>query len=169
MTRATTWSNSDSLVVGFGRNFPERTGNVHAENAGVNAGVKSASAVFSYKEMNLCTTGGVVNVPVPLGAKILDVRVVCNTAWTSTGTNTFEVGLTGGDTDLFITTTVGTIANMTAGAVLVGDGVGTYDDSGDGDATAAELYKFTAADTIDLLTGQSDWLTGTATLTVTYI
>lgn len=169
MTRATTWSNSDGLVVGFGKNFPERAGNVHEANAGSPAGVKSASVYLTYKEMNLSTTGGTVNVPVPLGAKILNVRFVCHTAWTCTGTNTFELGLTGGDVDLFLTTTVGTIANMTAGAVLNGDGVGTYDDTGDGDVTAAELYHFTAADTIDLVTAQSDWLTGTGSIVVTYI
>lgn len=168
MTRATTWSNSDGLVIGFGKNTPERAGNVHRNPAG-DAGVKSASVFFDYKDMNACTTGGTVNVPVPLGARVLDVRVVCNTAWTCTGTNTFEVGLTGGDTDLFLTTTVGTIANMTAGAVLNGDGVGTYDDTADGDVTAAELYKFAAADTIDIVTAMSDWTAGTATLIVTYI
>lgn len=168
MTRATTWSNSDGLVVGFGRNFPERTGNAH-KDADTPAGVKSASVKFDWKDMNLCTTGGTVNVPVPAGSRVIDVRVVCHTAWTSTGTNTFEVGLTGGDVDGFLTTTTGTVGNMTAGAVLLGDGVFTYDDTADGDTTAAELKSFATADTIDIVTAMSDWLSGTASLVVTYI
>jgi len=166
--RGASWTNSDSLVVGFGPQFPVREGS-NAKNYGGVGGAKVASVVFDYKDMNACTTGGVVNVPVPAGSKVLDVRVVIGTAWTSTGTNTFEVGLTGGDVDGYITTTVGTIANMTAGAVLNADGVFTYDDSADGDATAAELKAFASADTIDIVTAMSDWTAGNATLVVTYL
>lgn len=166
MTRAATWSNSDGLDIGYGKNTPHRAGNVHEHYAGSNAGVKSASVSFTFAEMNLCTTGGVINVPVPAGSKVVDVRVLCDTAWTSTGTNTFVLGLTGGTTNLFMTTTVGTSGSMTAGAVLLGDGAGLF---GATDTGASELYAFTSADTIDVYTAMADWLTGTATLIVTYI
>ena len=168
MTRATTWSNSDGLVVGFGPNTPERAGNVHQNPAGDKAGgVKSAAVWFDYKGMNACNaTGGTVNVPVPAGSRILNVRILVGTAWTSTGTNTAEVGLTGGDTDLFITTTVLTTANFSAGAVLNGDGVGLF---GATDSAASELYQFASADTVDLLSNHADWTAGDATLIVTYI
>lgn len=166
--RKATWTNSDGLVVGFGTNDPAREG-ATSKNYGGNAGAKEAHVWFDFNDMNLCTTGGTVNVPVPAGSRILDVRVVCHTAWTSTGTNTFEVGLTGGDVDGYITTTTGTVGNMTAGAVLNADGVFTYDDTVDGDTTAAELKVFATADTIDIVTAMSDWTAGTATLYVTYL
>lgn len=161
--RGSSWTNSDGLVVGYGTNNPMRAGNATVVDV---IGAKTASVFFDYKDMNACTTGGTVNVPVPAGARILNVRIVCHTAWTSTGTNTAEVGLTGGDVDLFITTTVLTTANFTAGAVLNGDGVGLF---GATDTGASELYQFAAADTIDLVTGMSDWTAGTASLVVTYI
>ncbi len=169
MTRATTWSNSDGLVVGFGPNIPHRKGNTELNPSGeVAGGVKVASCWFDYKGMNASTTGAAnaVNVPVPAGARILNVRVLVGDAWTTTGTNTAEIGLTGGDVDLFMTTTVLTTANFTAGAVLNGDGVGLF---GGTDTAASELYQFATADTIDLLTANTDWLTGNATLIVTYI
>lgn len=164
MTRAASWTNSDSLIVGFGPNTPHRAG---APTENDVAGVRVAAVTFDYKAMNACNgAGGTVNVPVPAGSRILNVRIVCHTAWTSTGTNTAEVGLTGGDTDLFITTTVLTTANFTAGAVLNGDGVGLF---GATDTAASELYQFASADTIDLLSNHADWTAGTASLIVTYI
>ena len=91
------------------------------------------------------------------------------TAWTDTGSNgVFEVG-DGSDADGYITTTTGAVANMTAGAVLIVDGVYTYDNTADGDTTAAELKAYTSADTIDLTSATTDWLTGDATLVVTYL
>jgi hypothetical protein len=163
--RKASWTNSDGLVIGFGTNEPAQ-GGAGDKNSGASGIPKTASVTFDYLDMNAATVGTVVTVPVPAGSLILDVRFVCETLWTSTGTNTFEVGLTGGDVDLFITTTTGTVANMTAGAVLVGDGVGLF---GATDTGARELYKFAAADTIDLLTGMSDWTAGKASLVVTYI
>ena len=169
MTRATSWANSDGLSVGFGPNVPHRVGSTELNPSGeVAGGVKVASVWFDFNGMNQSTTGHAraVNVPVPAGARILNVRVLVGTAWTSTGTNTAEIGLTGGDVDLFMTTTVLTTASFTAGAVLNGDGVGLF---GATDTAASELYQFSAADTIDLLTANTDWLTGDATLIVTYI
>lgn len=166
--RGASWTNSDGLVVGFGTNQPAQGGAANKYGA-VQGMVKNAKVTFDYKDMNEATVGTVITVPVPAGSRVIDVRVVCHTAWTSTGTNTFEVGLTGGDVDGYITTTTGTTANMTAGAVLNADGVFTYDDTADGDVTAAELKLFATADTIDLITGMSDWTAGSASLIVSYI
>jgi hypothetical protein len=166
--RASTWSNSDGLVVGYGTNKPSING-APALNEGGLGGAKVASTTFNWKDLNGQTAGGTsagINVPVPAGARILNVRVVIGTAWTSTGTNTFEVGLTGGDVDGFLSTTVGTVANMTAGAVLNGDGVFLF---GATDTGASELYQFAAADTIDVVSGMVDWTAGDATLVVTYL
>jgi hypothetical protein len=166
--RGSSWTNSDGLVIGFGTNQPAQGG--AANKYGAAQGMfKTAQVTFDFKDMNEATVGTVVTVPVPAGSRVVDVRVVCHTLWTSTGTNTFEVGLTGGDVDGYVTTTTGTIANMTAGAVLTADGVFTYDDTADGDATAAELKLFASADTIDLLTAMSDWTAGSASLIVSYI
>ena len=166
--RATSWSNPDGLVIGYGTNQPAQAG-APAKTFGGVGGVKVAAVTFDFKDMNECTTGGVVNVPVPAGSRVLDVRMVIGKAWTSTGVNTFEVGLTGGDVDGYITTTVGTIANMTAGAVLNADGVFSYDDTADGDVTAAVLKVIATADAIDIVTGMSEWTAGTATLVVSYV
>lgn len=166
--RAASWSNPDGLVVGFGTNKPAING-AAAQNGGGVGGAKVASTVFTWQDLNGQTAGGTsagINVPVPAGARILNVRVVIGTAWTSTGTNTFEVGLTGGDTDGFMTTAVGTVGNMSAGAVLNGDGVFLF---GATDTAAAELYAFAVADTVDVVSAQTDWTAGTATLVVTYL
>ncbi len=166
--RGSTWTNPDGLVVGFGTQKPVING-APAKNYGGMGGAKVASTRFDWKDLNGQTAGGTsagINVPVPAGARILNVRVVIGTAWTSTGTNTFEVGLTGGDVDGFITTTVGTVANMTAGAVLNGDGVFLF---GATDTGASELYQFAAADTIDVVSAMTDWTAGDATLVVTYL
>lgn len=167
--RKASWTNSDGLVIGYGTNEPAQ-GGAGNKYSGASGNIKHASVTFDYKDMNEATVGTVVTVPVPAGSRVMDVRVVVETGWTSTGSNTFEVGLTGGDVDGFITATEGTTAAMaTAGAVINGVGAFTYDDTADGDVTAVEFKYFAAADTIDLLSGQSDWLSGKASLIVTYI
>lgn len=163
--RAATWTNSDGLVVGYGTNDPAQAG-------GVEASGKKASVTFDWQDLNACYgAGGTVNVPVPAGSRVLDVRVLVHKTLTSTGTNTFEVGLTGGDVDGYITVAAATnaAALLNAGAVVLADGVFTYDDTADGDTTAAELKIFAAADTIDIVTGMADWTGGSATLEVTYL
>lgn len=166
-TRGSSWTNSDGLVIGFGTNKAARAGAPNKTGGNASGGVKSASVTFNYADMNACNgAGGTVNVPVPAGSRIVGVKVVCHTAWTATGTNTFEVGLTGGDVDAFMTTTVGTSGSMTAGAVLNGDGVSLF---GATDTAASEMYTFAAADTIDIVTGMADWTGGTASLVVTYL
>jgi hypothetical protein len=91
MTRKATWTNADGLVVGFGPNTPQTTG----ADAKVFGGAKTALTKFDWKNLNAAAT---INVPVPAGARILDVRLVVDVGFTSTGSNTITVG-DGSDTD----------------------------------------------------------------------
>ncbi len=163
--RGNTWTNSDGLVVGFGTNKPAYQGAV-AKNYGGKGGAKVAATSFDWKHLNGAKA---VNVPVPAGARVLDVRLVVDVGFTATGTNTITVG-DGSTADGFITASAATSATMaTAGAVINVDGVYSYDNSADGDTTAAELKAYASADTIDLASGQTDWTAGAATLVVTYL
>lgn len=157
--RGATWTNSDGLVVGFGTNKPVFEG---SDLCNDDLGVKTVAVVFDWKNLNAANA---INCPVPAGAKILTVRVDVDETFTSTGTNTFEVG-DGSDANGFISTTVGTVANMTKGAKLYSDGVYVFATT---DTTAPEQKLYTSADTIDLVSAQTDWLGGKATLVVSYI
>lgn len=163
--RGNTWTNSDGLVVGFGTNKPAVEGSV-AKNYGGKGGAKVAAVSFDWQNLNAAHA---INVPVPAGTRVIDVRIVVDVGFTSTGTNTITVG-DGSDADGFITVSAATTTTMaTAGNVVIGDGVYTYDDTADGDVTAAELKSYASADTIDLASGQTDWTAGRATLVVTYL
>ena len=162
MTRASTWTNADGLVVGFGPNTPQLTG-ADAKNYGGIGGAKTALTKFDWKNLNAAAT---INVPVPAGARILDVRLVVDVGFTSTGSNTITVG-DGSDADGYITASSATTANMaTAGAVITVDGAYTIADT---DTTAPQIKAYSAADTIDLASAQTDWSAGAATLVVTYL
>lgn len=160
--RKATWTNSDGLVVGYGTHTPATAGG-QAKTFG---GVKLSKTSFDWADLNAARS---IYCDVPAGARVIDVRIVVRTGFTSTGTNTITVG-DGGDADGFITATAATTVTMaSAGAVILGDGVYTYDDTADGDATAAELKSYSAADTIDLASAQTDWTAGAATLEVVYV
>lgn len=162
MTRASTWTNADGLVVGFGPNTPQTTG-ADTKNYGGIGGAKTALTKFDWKNLNGAAT---INVPVPAGSRVLDVRLVVDVGFTATGTNTITVG-DGSDADGFITATAATSATMaTAGAVIIVDGVYAF---GGTDTGAAELKSYASADTIDLASAQTDWTAGSATLVVTYL
>lgn len=159
MTRKSSWTNADGLVVGFGPNTPQLTGNATCEDT---QSSKAAAVKFSWKDLN---AGSTINVPVPAGSRILDVRLVVDTAFTSTGTNTITVG-DGSDADGFITTTAADTTTLVAGAVINNDGVYAF---GATDTGAAEIKVYAAADTIDLASAQTDWTAGSASLMVTYL
>ena len=159
--RGSTWSNPDGLVVGFGTNKPALEGSV-AKNYGGKGGAKVAAVKFDWKDLN---AGSAINVPVPAGTKVADVRIVVDVGFTSTGTNTITVG-DGSAANGFITTSAATTTTMaTAGAVINSDGAYAF---GATDTGAAELKAYASADTIDLASGQTDWTAGSATLVVTY-
>jgi hypothetical protein len=160
MTRASTWTNADGLVVGFGKNTPQTTGADTKNYTGL-GGAKTALVRFTWKDLNL---GSTINVPVPKGAKVTDVRLVVDAAFTSTGTNTITVG-DGTDPDGYITTAQADTTTLTAGGVIVGAGAYLVADT---DTTAPQFKTYTAADTIDLASAQTDWTAGAATVVVTY-
>lgn len=150
MARASTWTNADGLVVGFGQNSAEVTGAVSAAEGGL----KTAHVYFDYK-----STG--VNIPVSAGSTVVAVYLEVGTAWV--GGTDVQVG-DGSDADGFVTAAQGATANLTAGAKIVGAGLYT---KGGTDTTAQELKVYAAADTIDVaFTGT--FTAGTATLTVVY-
>lgn len=151
MTRKSTWTNADGLVVGFGPNTPEKIGAV-AEGEGA---IKTAYVTFDYK-----TTG--VNVPLPAGAAVVGVVLTVGTAWA--GGTKVEVG-DGSDADGFVSASQGATANLTAGAGIVGAGAYT---KGATD-TGAQVFKtYASADTVDVtITGS--FTAGTATLAVSYL
>jgi hypothetical protein len=150
MARASTWTNADGLVVGFGTNTPEVTGAVSAAEGGL----KTAHVVFDYLD-----TG--VNIPVPAGSEVIAVYVEVGSAWL--GGTRITVG-DGTDPDGFVTEAQGATANLLAGAKIVGSGAYTKATT---DTTAQEHKLYSTADTIDVtITGT--FTAGTATLTVVY-
>lgn len=161
--RASTWTNPDGLVVGYGPNNPAKEGSQTKSYVGA-GGLKTSAVKFSYKDINAAKA---VNVPVAAGSRIVEVKIVVESAWAGAG-NALIVG-DGTTTNGFHTTTAGAVANLTAGAVIPADGVYVYDDSADGDATAREFKLYSSADTIDVASADTDWTSGTASLVVTYI
>lgn len=141
MARASTWSNADGLVVGFGPNSPERGAQTTKYD---NTPVKNAVIRFNFRQVNTAAAGS-INWSAPAGATILSVALDVEDAWV--GGTTLEFG-DASDTDGFITTTQGATASLTAGAHIVGAGVYT---KGGTDTTAQELKVYASATTLSLL------------------
>lgn len=152
LNRGSSWTNSDGLVVGFGTNKAAKEGG----EVKAFGGVKTAEVTFNYDAMSG------VNVPVPAGSRILDVRLKVHTAFA--GGTSLTVG-DGGSAIGFITTTNGATANLTAGAEINPDGAYV---KGGTDTTAAELMLYASADTIDLASNGT-FTAGKATLVVSYM
>jgi hypothetical protein len=152
MTRASSWTNADGLVVGFGANIPER--NV----AGVydtDGAVKEAHLAITYQSSG-------ANVELPAGSVVLDVIMKVGTAWA--GGTDVQVG-DGTDPDGWISATQGAVANLTAGATVRAAGAYAIGDA----ATNKGLGKvYASADTLDVaFTGT--FTAGTATIVVRYL
>lgn len=153
MTRQTTWTNADGLVVGFGPNFPERNTAGVIETDGV---VKEARLAITYQSSG-------ANVSLPAGSVVLDVVVKVGTAWV--GGTKVEIG-DGSDPDGWISATQGATANLTAGATLRAGGAYAV---GGTDTTAKALGKvYASADTLDVVITGS-YTAGTADVFVRYI
>jgi hypothetical protein len=152
MTRQSTWTNADGLVVGFGPNIPERNVAGVYETDGA---VKEAVLQLTYQ-----SSGAVI--PVPAGSAVLDVVLTVGTAWAS-GTKV-EIG-DASDADGWISATQGATANLTAGAEIVAGGAYAIGDA----ATNKGLAKVYAAATNLTATITGTFTTGTATVLVRYI
>lgn len=154
MTRKSTWSNPDGLIVGFGPNFPERH-----EGGAVNfeGPYKVVSAQITFQ-----STPASVTLPVPPGSAVKAVYLVVGTAWA--GGTDIQVG-DGADPDGFISAGQGATANLTAGAMIRASGAYAIGDA----ATNKGLDKvYAVADNIDVaFTGT--FTAGTATISVEYM
>jgi hypothetical protein len=151
MTRATTWTNSDGLVVGFGRNYAERQADGVVKTEGT-----SKEAVLQFTYQSTAPT-----ISIPAGSVIEDAYLKVGDAWV--GGTDVQVG-DGTDPDGFISSTQGATANLTAGALIRAGGAYAIGDA----STNRGLAKvYAAADTLDVaFTGT--FTAGTATLTVRY-
>ena len=152
MTRKSTWTNADGLVVGFGPNYPERNVAGVIETDGV---VKEARLAITYESSG-------ATVALPAGSVVLDVVVKVGTAWV--GGTKVEIG-DGSDADGWISATQGATANLTAGASIVAGGAYAIGDA----ATNKGLGKvYASADTLDVaITGA--YTAGSADVFVRYI
>jgi hypothetical protein len=153
MTRQTTWTNADGLVVGFGPNYPERNTAGVIETDGV---VKEARLAITYQSSG-------ANVSLPAGSVVLDVAMKVGTAWV--GGTSVSVG-DGSDGDGWVSTTQGATANLTAGATIRAGGAYAV---GGTDTTAKALGKvYASADTLDV-TFAGTYTAGSADIFVRYI
>ena len=152
MTRASTWSNADGLVVGFGANIPER--NV--------AGVYDTDGAVKEAHLAITYLSSGANIDLPAGAVVLDVVLKVGTDWA--GGTDVQLG-DGTDPDGWISATQGAVANLTTGATVRAGGSYAIGDA----ATNRGLGKvYAAADTLDVaFTGT--FTAGTATIVVRYI
>lgn len=152
MTRKSTWTNADGLVVGFGPNFAER--NV--------AGVLDHDGTVKEARLAITHQSSGAKVDLPAGSIVLGVVMKVGTAWV--GGTRVEIG-DGTDPDGYISSTQGAAANLTAGAAIVAGGAYAVGDA----ATNAGLPKvYAAADSLDVtITGS--FTSGTADVFVRYI
>jgi hypothetical protein len=152
MTRKSTWTNADGLVVGFGPNFAER--NV--------AGVLETDGVVKEARLAITFQSSGANIDLPAGSVVQDVVVKVGTAWV--GGTDVQLG-DGTDPDGWISATQGAVANLTIGATIRAAGAYAIGDA----ATNRGLGKvYAAADTLDVaFTGT--FTAGTADVFVRYI
>lgn len=103
MTRAATWSNPDSLVIGFGPNYPERqAGGVERDKASV----KTAKLTITYQS-TFGSTGA--KITIPAGSVVKNVYMKIKTNWA--GGTSLAFGDTNG-TGSWITATQGAEASL---------------------------------------------------------
>jgi len=152
MTRKSTWTNADGLVVGFGPNYPER--NV--------AGVYETDGAVKEAHLAITFQSSGATVAIPAGSVVQDVILKVGTAWT--GGTSVSLG-DGSDTDSWISTTQGATANLTAGATIRAAGAYAIGDA----ASNRGLGKvYASADTLDVaFTGT--FTAGDATVVVRYL
>ena len=152
MTRASSWTNADGLIVGFGANIPERNVSGVYEHDGA---VKEAHLAITYQSSG-------ANIDLPAGAVVLDVVLKVGTAWA--GGTDVQLG-DGTDPDGWISATQGAVANLTTGATVRAAGAYAIGDA----ATNRGLGKvYASADTLDVaFTGT--FTAGTATIVVRYL
>lgn len=160
MTRATTWTNSDGLVVGFGPNYAERLAGGEAKTVG-----EAKQAVINVTwESTFGESGAYVYLPKYV--RVTDIVFEVTTAWASSDSGTLAIGHTEADTadvDAFHTTTALAAAALTpAGKKIAGDGVYIKADT---DTTALQIPAVLTYDYDDNTKGVKVFFTLTNTFT----
>ncbi len=156
MTRAATWSNSDGLVVGFGRNVPERQASAVIAQEGTDTKIAKLSITY---QSTFGSTGALINIPA--NSLVKNVYMKVGTAWT--GGTSLAFG-DGGSTGGWITATQGAQASLTAGVAIQAQGAYAYT------ATEGQLVPKVYASATDLyVTSVGTWTAGTADIYVEYV
>ena len=167
MTRKSTWTNADGLVVGFGPNIPER------QAAGV---VKTEG---NFKEARLAVTyqstfgESGASIQLPKNAVFHSAWLEVGTAWTSSDSGTLSVGHDEADTaDVDAILTAQAPAALLAGARIVADGALAVGDNADnrGNPTVlTDSYDDATKGVKVFFTKANNFTAGTATLVVQYV
>lgn len=155
MTRASTYTNADGLIVGFGNNFPERN------DAGVNevdGNDKSAQLNITFQS-TFGASGA--KVEIPANSIVKNVYMKVGTAWV--GGTSLAFGDASG-TGSWITATQGATASLTAGVPIQAQGAYAFT-STEGQLTP----KVYAAATNLYITAVGTFTAGTATIYVEYV
>lgn len=147
MTYRSTWTNPDGLVVGFGTNVSE-VGDVTA--------VISTDGYSKEVALDFDYTNATPSISIPAGAIVTDVILFVKSNWATL--TSLEVGLTGGDTDAYLTAIAA--ASLLADTAFANTGVELDNENAE---------PFASADTIDVLYNGSAPTAGTARLVVRYI
>lgn len=153
MTRASTWTNPDGLVVGFGGNFPERNDAGVQRDAG---SVKTAKLQITYQSVS-GASGAKINVPA--GSIVKNVYAKVGTTWAGGTSITFGDA---GDPDGFII--AADFGTPSAGAVI--QAMGAYVQTATEGALPPKEYA-SATDVFITVTGT--YTAGEADIYVEYV
>lgn len=151
MTRAATWSNSDGLVVGYGRNLPEREAQGMVKTEGY-----TRELVLDFTFQSTSTA----KLTIPAKSVVKAVRLEVGTAWV--GGTSLKIGDATDDDGYFTTTQLAT-ANLTAGSKHRAGGAYA---TGGTDTTAKALEKVFASATDLVIAVAGTYTAGTARLVV---
>lgn len=155
MTRQATWSNPDNLIVGFGRNVPERQ-----DPALLTKEDDSYRAKLDITFQSTLGASG-AKIRVPAGTLVKNVYMKVGAAWT--GLTSLAFG-DGAGTGSWITATQGAVANLTANTAHQAQGAYAYT------ATEGQLPPKVYAAATDLyFTIVGTPTAGTATIYVEYV
>lgn len=158
MTRKTSWSNSDSLVVGFGPTYPERNAGGVVKHFG---GIKEARMDFTYETATTVSPYGIV---IPAGSAVHKVWIEVLTAFATSDAGKIEIGVIGGDVDAWIddfdeqAASGGTVGNR-----VVADGPDAIEG-----ASIQSIPFYYSAETRIGITKANNFTAGRATLVVLY-
>lgn len=158
MTRRSTWTNSDGLVVGFGPNIAERQLDAVAVDGTPN--VKEARVQISFQS-TFGSTGA--KVTIPAGSAVKNVYMKVGTAWTGLTSLTFGDATTPAG---WINATQGAVANLTANALIQAGGVYV---AGGTDTTSTRPPRVYTASTNLYFTIVGTATAGTAQVFVEYV